>query len=160
MFDLSDPGPTENLSKMLRQALPSEGADSPDSRILLVEDHKDTCEFLVVLLAHSQYQVETASTISEALKLVETHPFGLFIFDSLLPDGSGVELCRRVRKFNQRTPIIFYSGLAYETDITNALEAGAQAYLVKPVDLTELMEAVENLIGKCADSPSLEKQSV
>ena len=140
---------------MLRQAAPSAVVASPDSRILLVEDHEDTRECLVVLLAHSKYQVETASSVSEALKLIETEPFGLFIFDSALPDGSGVELCRRVRKFNQRTPIIFYSGLAYESDITNALEAGAQAYLVKPVDLTELMEAVEKLIGKCADGSEL-----
>jgi Response regulators consisting of a CheY-like receiver domain and a winged-helix DNA-binding domain len=76
----------------------------------------------------------------------------------MLPDGSGVELCRRVRKFNQRTPIIFYSGLAYETDITKALAAGAQAYLVKPVDVTDLIQSVENLIGKAADSQSLEKK--
>ena len=147
------------IEEMLRQAAPSEVVDSPDSRILLVEDHDDTRECLVFLLAHSKYQVETASTVSEALKLVDAHPFGLFIFDSALPDGSGVELCRRVRKVNQRTPIIFYSGLAYEKDITNALRAGAQAYLVKPVDLSELIEAVEKLIGKCADDLSLEKQS-
>ena len=143
---------------MLREAAPFESADSSsDSRILLVEDHEDTRECLMVLLAYSKYQVETASTIREALKLVETHPFGLFIFDSVLPDGSGVELCRHIRKFNQRTPIIFYSGLAYESDITNALGAGAQAYLVKPVDLAELIESVEKLIGKCADAPSLDK---
>jgi DNA-binding response OmpR family regulator len=146
---------------MLRQAATSEGVDSSsDSRILLVEDHEDTRECLVILLAHSNYQVETASTVGEALKLVETHPFGLFIFDSSLPDGSGVDLCRRVRKFNQWTPIIFYSGLAYETDIKHALGAGAQAYLVKPVDLTDLIESVEKLIGKCADAPSLQEQSV
>lgn len=147
------------IEEMLRQAAPSEVVDSPDSRILLVEDHDDTRECLVFLLAHSKYQVETASTVCDALKLMDAHPFGLFIFDSVLPDGSGVELCRRVRKFNQRTPIMFCSGLAYEADITNALDAGAQAYLVKPLDLTELIEAVEKLIGKCADGLSLEKQS-
>jgi DNA-binding response OmpR family regulator len=141
---------------MLIQAAPSEDPDSfSDSRILLVEDHEDTRECLVILLAHSKYQVEAASTVSEALKLVDAHPFGLFIFDSVLPDGSGVELCRRVRKFNQQTPIIFYSGLAYEKDITDALDAGAQVYLVKPVDLTELIESVEKLIGKCADGSGL-----
>ncbi len=144
---------------MPRQAVPPEGADSSsDSRILLVEDHADTRECLVFLLAHSKYRVETASTVSEALQLVDAHPFDLFIFDSLLPDGSGVELCRRVRKFNQRTPIIFYSGLAYDSDITDGLGAGAQAYLVKPVDLADLIEAVEKLIGKCADGSELEKQ--
>ena len=144
---------------MRSEAAPSEGIDL-DSRILLVEDHEDTRECLVFLLAHSKYQVETASTIREALKLVETRPFGLFIFDSMLPDGSGVELCRSVRRFNQRTPIIFYSGLAHETDISLALGSGAQAYLVKPIDLTELIESIEKLIGKYADAPGFEEQSV
>lgn len=59
---------------MLRQAAPSEVVDSPDFRILLVEDHEDTRECLVLLLAHSKYQVETASTICDALKLVDAHP--------------------------------------------------------------------------------------
>jgi DNA-binding response OmpR family regulator len=132
--------------------------DSADSRILLVEDHEDTREFLALLLVHSKYKVETASTIGEGLKLANAHAFDLFIFDSMLPDGSGVELCRCVRKFNQLTPIIFYSGLAYEADITKALAAGAQAYLVKPVDLTDLMQSVEKLIGKSATAR--EKQAV
>jgi len=78
----------------------------------------------------------------------------------MLPDGSGVELCRRVRKFNQQTPIIFYSGLAYEADIRKAFAAGAQAYLVKPVDVTDLIESVENFIGKPTDSESLKRQAV
>jgi len=134
--------------------------DSADSRILLVEDHQDTREFLEVLLAQSKYEVKTASTINEALELADAQSFGLFIFDSILPDGSGVDLCRLVRKFNEKTPIIFYSGLAYEADIDNALRAGAQAYLVKPVDLTELMELIKKLIGKCAECESSEKQGV
>jgi two-component system phosphate regulon response regulator PhoB len=132
--------------------------DSPDSRILLVEDHQDTREFLEVLLAQSKYEVKTASTFNEALELADAQSFGLFIFDSVLPDGSGVDLCRRVREFNERTPIIFYSGLAYEADIKNALGAGAQAYLVKPVDLTELIESIEKLIGKCAVCQSSENK--
>jgi two-component system, OmpR family, phosphate regulon response regulator PhoB len=132
--------------------------DSPDSRILLVEDHQDTREFLEVLLAQSKYEVKTASTFNEALELADAQSFGLFIFHSVLPDGSGVDLCRRVREFNERTPIIFYSGLAYEADIKNALGAGAQAYLVKPVDLTELIESIEKLIGKCAVCQSSENK--
>lgn len=134
--------------------------DSPDSKILLVEDHQDTREFLEILLAQSKYEVKTASTINEALELADAQSFGLFIFDSVLPDGSGVDLCRRVRKFNERTPIIFYSGLAYEADIKNALGAGAQAYLVKPVDLTELIESIKKLIGKCAACQSSETRSL
>lgn len=134
--------------------------DSAVSRILIVEDPKDTCEFLGLLFARSKYEVETAATVDEGLKLANTHAFDLFIFDSILPDGSGVELCRLVRKFNQRTPIIFYSGLAYEADITKALGAGAQAYLVKPVNVSDLIQSVEKLIDKSSASQLLEKRAV
>ena len=118
------------------------------ARILLVEDHRDTSEFLEIFLAQSKYEVKTASTIDEALKIASAGSFGLFIFDAVLPDGSGVDLCRSIRKFNEKTPILFCSGLAYEADIKNALGAGAQAYLVKPVDLAELAESINELIGR------------
>ena len=134
--------------------------DSAVFRILIVEDHEDTREFLGVLLAMSKYEVETASTFFEGLRLAYAHAFDLFIFDSMLPDGSGVELCRLVRGFNQRTPIIFCSGLAYETDITKALGAGAQAYLVKPIDTTDLIQSVQKLIGQSSGSQLLEKRAV
>jgi DNA-binding response OmpR family regulator len=130
---------------------------SPDTRILLVEDHSDTRELFEVFLAQSKYEVETASTINEALQIAGANSFGLFIFDAVLPDGSGVDLCRSVRQFDERTPILFCSGLAYEADIKNALGAGAQAYLVKPVDLADLTESVEQLIGKCAERQSSTK---
>lgn len=128
--------------------------DSPDARILLVEDHADTREFLEVFLAQSEYEVKSASTINEALQIASAHSFGLFIFDALLPDGSGVDLCRSVRKFDEKTPILFCSGLAYEADIKNALGAGAQAYLVKPIDVADLTESIKQLIGKCAKCQS------
>ncbi len=89
---------------------------APQSRILLVEDHEDTCELVAYILMDSDYLVDTTSTIEAALKLVESQNYDLFIFDSTLPDGSGVELCRVVRKLDQLTPIVFYSGLAYEKD--------------------------------------------
>ena len=124
----------------------------PDTRILLVEDHADTREVLEMCLAQSKYEVKTASTINEALLIATADRFCLFIFDAVLPDGSGVDLCRSVRKFDDRTPILFCSGLAYKADIENALGAGAQAYLVKPVDLDELIESIKQLLGKCAGS--------
>ena len=132
--------------------------DSPDARILLVEDHADTREFLEVFLAQSKYEVKSASTINEALQIASAHSFGLFIFDALLPDGSGVDLCRTVRKFDEKTPILFCSGLAYEADIKNALDAGAQAYVIKPVDLADLIGSIRQLIGRRAEYQSSEKE--
>jgi DNA-binding response OmpR family regulator len=121
---------------------------APQSRILLVEDHEDTCELVAYILMDSDYLVDTTSTIEAALKLVESQNYDLFIFDSTLPDGSGVELCRVVRKLDQLTPIVFYSGLAYEKDKISAFAAGAQGYLVKPVNVEELVRSVRALLAK------------
>jgi DNA-binding response OmpR family regulator len=123
---------------------------APLPRILLVEDHEDTRDLVALILADSNYLVKTAETLAAAMKLAETENFSLFILDSDLPDGSGLELCERIRKTDQRTPIVFYSGLAYERDKTTALAAGAQAYLVKPVSVDELVRSAAQLIASAA----------
>ena len=64
-----------------------------------------------------------------------------------MSDRSGGELCRAIREFDPHTPILFYSAAAYERDIQDALRAGAQDYLVKPLIPDELMQAVSRLIS-------------
>ncbi len=86
------------------------------SRILFVEDHDDTRDLISMVLQQSDYDVATAANIDDTLKLARSEHFNLFIFDSWLPDGSGIDLCKEVRKFDHRTPILFYSGLAYEKE--------------------------------------------
>jgi DNA-binding response OmpR family regulator len=118
----------------------------PQCRILIVEDHADTRDLLEFVFTDCNYVVKTAATVSEAIKLVNAEDFSVMMFDSRLPDGSGLELCRRVRQFNQTTPIVFCSALAYEADKQGALDAGAQTYLIKPLDLSELLRSVDQLI--------------
>ena len=69
-----------------------------------------------------------------------------------MPDRSGIELCRAIREFNPHTPILFYSAAAYERGIQDALRAGAQDYLVKPVIPDELMQAVSRLISAAGET--------
>jgi DNA-binding response OmpR family regulator len=82
------------------------------------------------------------------LKLARSGRFNLFIFDSWLPDGSGIDLCKKVREFDHCTPILFYSGAAFENDRKLALSSGAQAYLIKPVETSELLQAIKTLMVK------------
>jgi two-component system phosphate regulon response regulator OmpR len=112
----------------------------------VVEDHPDTRDLLVLLLTAGEYSVTTASTISAATKLVESENFNLFMFDSRLPDGEGLDLCRKVRAIDQDIPIVFCSGGAYEEEKRIALDAGAQAYFVKPIDPFKLLKSVDDLI--------------
>lgn len=88
----------------------------------------------------------SAQTIATALELTRQQKFDLFLLDSRLPDGSGIDLCKAIRQFDAHTPIIFFSAAAYEADKTMALEAGAQEYLTKPARLSELCDLISRLI--------------
>jgi DNA-binding response OmpR family regulator len=78
--------------------------------------------------------------------LAVSQQFDLYLLDSWLPDGSGLDLCKRIRTFDTATPILFYSAAAYEADREQALKSGAQAYLVKPSHPSELCNLVTSLI--------------
>jgi DNA-binding response OmpR family regulator len=118
----------------------------PRGHILYIEDHEDTRELVVIVLAESNCLVTTTCTISDALKLARAHQFDLYLIDSWLPDGAGIELCKQLREFDPTTPIMFLSGLAYDADKQAALDHGAQRYLVKPADIQVLSKEVNSLI--------------
>jgi len=115
-------------------------------RILCVEDDVDSCDMLRVLL--HEYEVVAANTVAEGLKMARAEHFDLYLLDSRYPDGSGVDLCRQLRLFDSQTPIVFHSGLEGESDIRDALSAGAQAYLVKPIGIDELEGSIERLLAE------------
>lgn len=117
-------------------------------RILCIEDDQDTREMLRLLLEHFGYEVITPDKAEQALSIALKGRFDLLLCDNWMPGMSGVDLTREVRKTNSRTPIVFYSGAASASDIEEALKAGAQAYLVKPVDIDRLLSEIQKLIPK------------
>ena len=121
--------------------------NNPRSHILYIEDHEDTRDLITLVLAESNHRVTSTSNGKEALKLAREHQFDLYILDSWLADGTGIELCQRLREFDHGTPIMFFSGAAYETDKQAALENGAQCYLVKPADIKVFRDQVNALIS-------------
>ena len=114
-------------------------------RILCVDDDDDTRWMLSIMLGQAGYEVKSASGVAEALKLVRTECFDLYLLDRTFADGTGLELCRRIREFDTQTPVVFFSGLALESDRQLGLEAGAQVHLVKPDDLGRLVDTVTQL---------------
>src|ERR1051325_7403407 len=115
-------------------------------RVLYIEDHDDTRELVSLVLEQRSIKVVTGSTIESAIALASSQNFDLYLLDSWLPDGSGLDLCRQIREFDKSTPILFYSAAAYEIDRDQALESGAQAYLIKPSQPSELCNLVSALI--------------
>ncbi len=125
-------------------------------RVLYVEDHEDTRELITIVLRQRDFEVANAHTVAGGVRLATEERFDLYLLDSWLPDGSGLDLCRRIRKFDQATPILFYSAAAYEADKNIALSAGAQAYLIKPSQTSELCDLVSSLIDTATQNASME----
>lgn len=115
--------------------------------ILCVDDDKDCCEMMTALLGLSGCEVASVQNSADAVEMARSDSFDLILLDSWLTDGSGVELCRRIRSFLPHTPVVFYSGAAHESDKQQAMDAGAQAYLVKPTDIEVIEQTILGLLG-------------
>jgi CheY-like chemotaxis protein len=111
-----------------------------------VEDDKDTRELLTFVLALNNYKVVAAENCDDALMLARSGQFDLYLIDNWMSGCSGIDLCKKLREFDPSTPMLFYSGAAFENDKQQAFAAGAQGYLVKPVDNDRLIEQVSRLI--------------
>lgn len=115
-------------------------------RVLCVDDDEDSRVMLTTLLRLALIEAKAVGTAAEALASIQAEPFDLYLLDSRLPDIDGFELCRRLRAFDQHTPILFFSGAAYEADRKKGIESGANAYLIKP-DLTALVGTITSFVS-------------
>ncbi len=100
--------------------------------VLYAEDNEDACLMLSTLLGFLGIDVSLTHSVGETFRAAQTKHFDLYLLDNRFCDGTGFELCQQLRAFNPQTPIIFYSGDAFEADRQKGLAAGANAYLVKP----------------------------
>lgn len=118
----------------------------PRPRVLCVDDDEDSRVMLITLLRLALIEVKAVGTAAQALSMMQTERFDLFLLDSWLPGLDGFELCRQMRAFDPHTPILFFSGAAYESDKKRGIEAGANAYVVKP-DVNELIGSITQLVS-------------
>jgi DNA-binding response OmpR family regulator len=117
------------------------------ARILHVDDHQDTRLMMAALLQDHGYGVLTAGSVGEALELAKEIVFDLYILDVRLPDGTGVELCQKLRKMRPGVPIIYYSAYGDAEDVDRSLAMCGDAYFKKPVCIAEIEESVTKLLA-------------
>ncbi|HEX5702680.1 MAG TPA: response regulator [Pyrinomonadaceae bacterium] len=125
--------------------------DDARLRVLCVDDDEDSRAMLTALLRLEFIEAKAVGTGAQALSSSQAEPFDLYMLDSRLPDVDGFELCRRLRAINPHTPIIFFSGAAFEIDKKKGIEAGANAYVTKP-DLDGLVSSIKQF-ASLAHSP-------
>ena len=110
--------------------------------ILLGEDEPDILEYNREQLEQRGYQVTAVSTLGQAESWVLRDNPGLRVLDVMLPAGSGVDLCRRLREQFQG-PILFLTSLGESSQIVQGLRAGGDDYITKPYDIEELAARIE-----------------
>jgi DNA-binding response OmpR family regulator len=116
------------------------------NRILYVDDHEDSRWMMKVLLEMWSYEVALAGAADDGLRLAQSEHFDLYFLDAHLPDESGFELCRRICGVPGHAPVVFISTAPYDADKQRGLQAGAIAYLTKPLDFDVLEATLTRLI--------------
>ena len=116
-------------------------------KILIVDDDRAILHILAEGLRELGYEVATAVSGADALRLARESPFDLTVLDMRMPGMSGVEVARELRRDNLAS-FVFLSAFGDETVVRDAAEAGALGYLVKPVDIPQLVPFIEAAIAR------------
>lgn len=124
------------------------------ARILLVEDDAALARGVVALLRPAGHAVDTVAAGLAALQLAEREPFNLFIVDIGLPDVSGFDVIRRLRGRGLRTPILVLTAHDRVSELVQGLDLGADDYLGKPFDASELTARVRAVLRRNHGDPN------
>ncbi|MCL1068639.1 response regulator transcription factor [Shewanella olleyana] len=116
--------------------------------ILLVEDEQDLAKLIMLNLTALNYEVFHATTLSQAMQIIDTKTLDLILMDRMLPDGDGIMLCQQLREAEKSLPVMMLTAKDSEADIVLGLEAGADDYLVKPFSVLELRARVKAMLRR------------
>lgn len=117
-------------------------------RILLVEDDASLAEALAEAIADQRYVVDIVTDGEAAWDQIKTLDYDLVLLDVMLPKLDGISLCQRLRSNSYQMPILMVTARDTSTDKVIGLDAGADDYMVKPVDLPELLARIRALLRR------------
>lgn len=117
-------------------------------RLLLVEDEPDVASVIKRTLEEERYEVAVAMDGLTAWEYMVGFQYDLFVLDVMLPGIGGMELCRRCRKEGMATPILMLTALGTTDNVVMGLDSGADDYLTKPFNLTELKARIRSLLRR------------
>jgi len=116
-------------------------------RILIVDDDTDLSMLIMDMLEDNGYKATLADSITKAYEILEKEQFHLILLDINLPDGTGFELCKELRRVST-VPVIFASARTSEDDKVIGLDMGGDDYIPKPYSLKELMSRINALLRR------------
>jgi CheY-like chemotaxis protein len=121
-----------------------------EKRILIVDDDEMVRMALVELLKPEGYILDEASSGKEAIVKIKESRFDLMMFDIIMPEMDGIELCKKVRSIDEYKdiPIVFLTAKSREQDKLKGLEAGANLFLSKPISPEKLLSIISQTISE------------
>ena len=121
-----------------------------NKRILIIEDDPSALRLIEYTLKQEGYQIITANNGLEGIRKIRTEEPGLIVLDVMLPGIDGFEICHRLRAEPQtaQLPVLMLSAKAQEVDKATGIKVGADDYLIKPVDPSEIISRVERLLAR------------
>jgi len=119
-----------------------------DQRVLVVDDEPQIVRGLKVILRDAGYEVETAEDKGTAMAAIAARAPDAIVLDLVLPDGSGVDVCREVRSWSSSLPILVLSAVGDEREKVRALDAGADDYVTKPFGPEELLARLRAVLRR------------
>ncbi|GAB4336504.1 MAG: two-component system response regulator MtrA [Dehalococcoidia bacterium] len=119
---------------------------------LIVEDDEDYAEIIAQTLRRESLDVVTTDTVAAATRFAANKPPDLAILDVVLPDGSGLDLCRQLRRTQPDLPVIFLSSLDRSSDVIAGLNSGGDDYVTKPFHPGELLARVRTVLRRNGSS--------
>jgi DNA-binding response OmpR family regulator len=149
-----------SLVGICSRAFPQLRRRSALTRILLVDDEPLITDSLTYSLRREGFEVKAVVDGAQALKAVDEYQPDLIVLDLMLPDISGLEVCRRLRT-NSTTPVIMLTARGEEIDRVLGLEVGADDYLAKPFSFRELLARIRSTLRRVElDRQSTQMQPV
>lgn len=115
--------------------------------IFVLEDDEAIGMGLSYCLENEGYDVTVAKTIAKAKSIIEQKPFGLYILDLTLPDGSGYDICKII-KSKWDLPVIFLTAFDDEVNVVTGFDLGADDYISKPFRVRELMARIKSVLRR------------
>ena len=117
-------------------------------KILIVEDEQKLSRVIQLELQYENYETEIANTGTEALRLIQEQTWDLVLLDIMIPELSGLEVLRRIRRTDDHTPIILLTARDQVHDKVSGLDLGANDYVTKPFQIEELLARIRAHLRK------------
>ena len=131
------------------------------NEILLIEDELKIARFLQLELTHEGYSLTIATEGRDGLIKAMDDKFDLIILDLMLPNLSGIEICRRLRSNNIQTPIIMLTAKSDVSDTVMGLDIGADDYMTKPFAIEELLARIRKILSRSKrENEKKEKEAI